>query len=175
MQKVDFQKPVLILSAAFKDVFLRMDGTGITAANGSGAGVVNCQTSIKLTGAFKIHQQKDGTSTIESVKFPGVFLRMDGSRVHSFAGTGAGIVNCQFGAGDWERFKLNSLNDGSYTIESVAFPNVFLRMDGNNPSQKEGDYGNVNCQYGADSYEKFYLVNFPETGKTKDLLNKIHL
>ena len=175
MQKVDFQKPLLIQSVAFKDVFLRMDGNGINTASGSGAGKVNCQKSLTPTGMFKLHQQKDGTFTIESVKFPGVFLRMDGSHVRSFAGAGAGTVNCQYGASDWERFKLNSLNDGSYTIESAAFPNVVLRMDGYNPSQKEEDFGTVNCQYGASSYEKFYLMNFPENGRDQDLLKKIHL
>lgn len=173
--KVNFQKPLLIQSVAFKDVFLRMDGKGIKAASGSGAGKVNCQKSIEPTGAFKANQQKDGTFTLESVKFPGVFLRMDGSRVRAFAGAGAGIVNCQFGAAEWERFKLNEQSDGSYTIESVAFPNVYLRMDGNNPSKKEDDFGTVNCQYGASSCEKFYLVNLPEIGKAKDLLNKIHM
>lgn len=173
--KLDFQKPLLIQSVAFKDVFLRMDGNGIKAASGSGAGKVNCQKNIKQTGVFKAHQQSDGTFTIESVKYPGVFLRMDGSQVRSFAGAGAGTVNCQFGAAEWERFKLNKLDDDSYSIESVAFPNVVLRMDGNNPSGKEEDFGTVNCQYGASSCEKFYLMNVPETGKAKDLLGKFHL
>lgn len=170
--KVDLQKPLLIQSVAFKDVFLRMDGNGITGASNAGAGKVNCQTSITHAGVFKMHEQKDGTFTIESVKYPGIFLRMDGSNIRSFAGSGAGIVNCQFGAREWERFKLNRLNDGSYSIESVAFPNVVLRMDGNNPNKKEEDFGTVNCQYGAGSYEKFYLVNSPEIGKLGDLLNK---
>ena len=175
MMKLDFLKPLLIQSVAFKDVFLCMDGYGIVAASGPGAGKVNCQKSLEPTGGFKAHQLKDGTFTFESLKYPGVFLRMDGSRVRSFAGAGAGIVNCQFGAADWERFKLNDLEDGSYTIESAAFPNVYLRMDGNNPSGKEDDFGTVNCQYGAGSCEKFNLLNFPETGNAKDLLNKFHL
>ena len=175
MIKVDFQKPLLIQSVAFKDVFLRMDGNGIKAATGSGAGKVNCQKSLAPTGAFKVHQQQDGTCTIESVKYPGVFLRMDGSRIHSFSGAGAGTVNCQFGASGWERFKLNNLDDGSYSIESVAFPNVVLRMDGNNPSKKEEDFGTVNCQYKAGAYEKFNLINLPEAGIGKDLFNKMHM
>lgn len=124
------------------------------------------------TGAFKVQEQKNGTFTIESVKYPGVFLRMDGSGIRGFAGSGAGHVNCQFGASDWEHFKLHEQNDGSYTIESVAFPNVFLRMDGNNRSGKEEDFGTVNCQYGASTCEKFYLLNMPETGKVKDMFNK---
>ena len=67
---------------------------------------------------------------------------------------------------------MHEQNDGSYTFESVAFPNVFLRMDGNNRSAKEEDFGTVNCQYGASTCEKFYLLNMPETGKVKDMFNK---
>lgn len=123
--KVNFSKPMLIQSVAFKDVFLRMDGKGISTACGAGAGKVNCQRSMAPTGAFKVQKQTDGTFTIESSKYPGVFLRMDGNGIHAFAGSGSGRVNCQFGASAWERFKLHEQSDGSYTIESAAFPNVF--------------------------------------------------
>lgn len=175
MYKVDFQKPLLIQSLAFKAVFLRVDGSGINKGNGSGAGKVNCQKNLAQTGALLAHKQDDGTFTLESVRYPGVFLRMDGNGVRSFAGSGAGTVNCQFGAGQWERFQLNKQGDGSYTIESAAFPNVFLRMDGNNPSGKEGDFGTVNCQYGAGAYEAFNFMNFPEIGTMKDLLGNFPL
>ena len=37
--KVNFSKPMLIQSVAFKDVFLRMDGKGISTACGAGAGI----------------------------------------------------------------------------------------------------------------------------------------
>ena len=158
---------------SLKDVFLRMDGKGISTACGAGAGKVNCQRSMAPTGAFKVQKQTDGTFTIESSKYPGVFLRMDGNGIHAFAGSGSGRVNCQFGASAWERFKLHEQSDGSYTIESAAFPNVFLRMDGNNPSRKEEDFGTVNCQYGAGAYEKFYLQNMPEIKNVKDMFNKI--
>ena len=242
--KVNFSKPMLIQSVAFKDVFLRMDGKGISTTCGAGAGKVNCQRSMAPTGAFKVQKQTDGTFTIESSKYPGVFLRMDGNGIHAFAGSGSGRVNCQFGASAWERFKLHEQSDGSYiavfnktnhnnevgkyivetyvdgtmyhsdscvlydssqetTIENVgntdtnfrvttnvtnvpaelveirhaiwsaAFPNVFLRMDGNNPSRKEEDFGTVNCQYGAGAYEKFYLQNMPEIKNVKDMFNKI--
>lgn len=167
MMKVDFLKPLLIESVIFKDVFLRMDGSGITSARGAGGGKVNCQTGIEPTGLFKVQQLKDGTFTFESVKYLGVFLRMDGSGIHSFTGAGGGHVNCQFGAGAWERFKLDELYDGSYTIESVAFPNVFLRMTAANPDQKKEDFGIINCQYGASSCEKFYLSNLPEIWNLK--------
>ena len=37
--KVNFSKPMLIQSVAFKDVFLRMDGKGISTTCGAGAGI----------------------------------------------------------------------------------------------------------------------------------------
>ena len=52
--KVNFSKPMLIQSVAFKDVFLRMDGKGISTTCGAGAGKVNCQRSMAPTGAFKV-------------------------------------------------------------------------------------------------------------------------
>lgn len=175
MFRVDFQKPLLIQSVAFEGVFLRVDGKGINKGNGSGAGIVNCQKNLAQEGAIMAHKQSDGTFTLESVRYPGVFLRMDGNGIRSFAGSGAGTVNCQFGAGQWERFKLNEQGDGSCAIESAAFPNVFLRMDGKNLSGKEEDFGTVNCQYGVGAYEVFNLVNFPEIGSLKDLLGNFHL
>ena len=48
--KVNFSKPMLIQSVAFKEVFLRMDGKGISTACGAGAGKVNCQRSMAPTG-----------------------------------------------------------------------------------------------------------------------------
>ena len=37
-----------------------------------------------------------GSFTIQSVQFPGVFLRMDGTVVDKPSGPGAGAVNCQY-------------------------------------------------------------------------------
>ena len=172
--KLNLLKPMFIQSAAFSDVFLRMDGSNVTQKTGSGGGVVNCQKGMEETGKFKIQQQNDGTVVIESIKYPGVYLRMDGSNVKSFAGAGAGRVNCQLGADMWEHFKLHEQEDGSYTIESAAFKNVFLRMDGNNASSNPSGFGVVNCQFGAQSCERFYLVSDSNDllEKGKDFLNK---
>ena len=46
-----------------------MDGNGITQANGAGTGKVSCQKNMSPTGAFKVQEQKNGTFTIESVKY----------------------------------------------------------------------------------------------------------
>lgn len=178
MKKVDLSKLLLIQSVVFKGVFLRIDGKDIKTPSGSGGGKVNCQNSLTTTCVFKLHQEEDGIFTIESVEYPGVFLRMDGSSVKSFSGSGAGIVNCQFGAAEWEHFRLYDQKDGSFAIESVVFPNVYLRMDGNNPEGKEDDFGIVNCQFNVGSCECFYLVNMPEMPidkKLGDIMNKIKI
>ena len=102
----------------------------------------------------------DGTYTFESVQFPGVYLRMDGSGVGAHIGSGGGTVNCQFGARSYEKFKLECISENcSYSIESVQFPGVYLRMDGSGVTAFSGPGGGtVNSQFGAQSYEKFKLI-----------------
>ncbi len=149
-----------IKSNNFNNVFLRMDGNGVTSKTGPGSGNVNCQYGAYSWELFKLNRQSNGSYTIESNVFPNVFLRMDGNGVTSKTGPGGGIVNCQFGAYSWENFSLNKQSDGTYTIGSNQFPNVFLRMDGNGVTSKTGPgSGNVNCQYGAYSWEKYCIVN----------------
>ena len=171
--KIDWNKPIIIMSAQFNGVFLRMDGSGITAASGSGAGTVNCQKTLSATAQFMARETGKDIFSFESVAFPGVYLRMDGGNVRSKSNAGAGKVNCQFGAREWEQFRLHKQQDGSYTIESAAFPNVYLRMDGSNPKGKEEGFGTVNCQSGAASYERFYIHNITENGMMQDLLKKL--
>ena len=86
------------------------------------------------------------------------------------SGTGGGYVNCQYTAGDFEKVRLRAQADGSFSIESVAFPNVFMRMDGTGvTSQTTNGGGSVNCQFNANGgiHEKFKLhmadqtLNFP--------------
>ena len=148
-----------IESAQFSNVFLRMDGNGVTSTTGPGGGTVNCQYGAFAWEKFKIAKLSDGYYTIESVQFPNVFLRMDGNGVTSTTGPGGGTVNCQYGAFAWEKFKIAKLSDGYYTIESVQFPNVFLRMDGNGVTSTTGPGGGtVNCQYGAFAWEKYRIA-----------------
>ena len=97
-------------------VYLRMDGTDVTAFNGAGSGTVNCQYyaagSTPGTGAyeaFRFEPQPDGTVAIGSVQFPHAYLRMDGTDVTAFNGAGSGTVNCQY----YDTIPAN-LPDGSY-------------------------------------------------------------
>ncbi len=70
----------------------------------------------------------DPIVAIESVPFANVYLRMDGTGVTSPQGSGAGTVNCQYGIGSWEKFRIHK-EDVGYSFESVNFAGVYLRMD----------------------------------------------
>jgi hypothetical protein len=113
---------------------------------------------------FKITQTSAPIS-IASAQFPGVFLRMDGTGVTQFVAAGAGIVNCQFGSGAFEKFNLVPQAGGTFAIGSVQFPSVFLRLDGSGVTQfAAAGAGKVNCQFGVGPWEKFNLV--PQPGNT---------
>ena len=146
-------------SVQFPGVYLRMDGNGVTESVGPGGGTVNCQFGAGSWEEFELIYHTDSCNySIESVQFPGVYLRMDGNRVTRFVGPGGGVVNCQFRAGPWEMFKVNHVGSCNYSIESAQFPGVYLRMDGNGVTESVGPGGGtVNCQFGAGPWEMFKL------------------
>lgn len=155
MQNQDY---FTISSVQFPNVYLRMDGSSTTGFEPGGSGTVNCQFTAHSWERFKIVSQSNGSVTIESAVFPGVFLRMDGRGTVKPEPGGSGIVNCQFTAHSWEHFKIAFQPNGAITFESVAFPGVFLRMDGSKTTKFEpGGSGTVNCQFGAGPYEQFHL------------------
>ncbi|NUP47010.1 MAG: hypothetical protein HOW97_06785 [Catenulispora sp.] len=95
-------------SAAFPNVFLRMDGTGVPST-GAGGGTVNCQYGCGAWEKYRAHAQSDGSFSFESTAFPGTYLRLvTGSGVTAATGPG-GTVNCQLNAngGANETFFLN--------------------------------------------------------------------
>lgn len=119
--------------------------------------------------------------SIESQKFPGSYLRMDGRGVTEYSGSGGGAVNVQNHVASYETLIIvNHPDDNTFSIMSSAFPNVYLRMDGSDI--KSGDTyaqgaGKVNCQcvspvlfwvcrywrrairWGSHSWEKFRFEN----------------
>jgi len=148
---------VVISSVQFPGVCLRMDGTGVTAFTVSGGGTVNCQYGASAWDTFRI-QWVAGGINIESVQFPNVFLRMDGTGVTASASSG-GTVNCQFGAAGWEKFTLEWQPDGTVAIASVQFPGVYLGMDGTGvtaPAASGG--GRVNCRFGVGASTTFRIT-----------------
>ncbi|NBE80253.1 hypothetical protein [Micromonospora rubida] len=150
---------VSIRSAHFKDRYLRMDSKGYATPSGPGGGEVNCQTYVGSYERFILRRQPDSSFSVESARFPNVFLRMVAFGLTAATEKGGGLVNCQFGRpdGDHERFKF-VYGPSGFTIESITFSNVFLRMDASDFNE-EAHYGGgiVNCQFGAFEYEKFLI------------------
>ena len=146
-------------SVQFPGVYLRMDGKRVTEFTGPGGGIVNCQFGAGPNEKFKLNCTDGCNYTIESVQFPRVYLRLDGNGVTKFTSPGGGVVNCQFGAGPWEKFRLiYNGADSSFSIQSVEFSGVFLRMDGGRVTAFASRGGGVvNCQFGAGPYVKFKL------------------
>jgi hypothetical protein len=97
---------IAIASKEFRDVYLRMDGRGVSQPAGAGAGTVNGQFGAHSWEKFRLHEFDDGTVAIESVSFPGVYLRMDAAGMNAYQHLGGGTVNCQFGAFTHEKFRL---------------------------------------------------------------------
>ena len=152
--------PVAVQSVAFPNVYLRTDGRGVTSATSAGSGTVNCQFGRPSPWeSYRVHRQANGSVALESIAFPGVYLRMGGEGVTATLPAGGGTVNCQFGAGPSENYHVRDQAGGSVALESAAFANVHMRMDGGGVTSYTGPGGGtVNCQFGVASYEKFFLV-----------------
>ncbi|KAJ3288226.1 hypothetical protein HK104_008269 [Borealophlyctis nickersoniae] len=98
---------VNIGSAAFPNVFLRMDGQDVHTFTAEGGGTVNLQFTAGPFEQFRLETQPDGTTAIASVAFPGTYLRMDGRNAH-WDPNGFGIINCQASVGPFEKFHISS-------------------------------------------------------------------
>jgi hypothetical protein len=70
------------------------------------------------------------SKALRSKAFPNACLRIDGTGVTAPTSGGGGTVNCQSGVADFETVEERPQPDGTIAFASVAFPNVFLRMDG---------------------------------------------
>ncbi|KAK8142210.1 hypothetical protein G3M48_009155 [Beauveria asiatica] len=158
---VDTYLTVSVKSQRF-GTYLSLDGTGVHKFDGKGSGVAAAQTYVGTWERLQIENHADGTFSILSSTFPGVYLRLDGTGLTKFEAEGGGVANTQFYATppprSYELFKFHPQPDGSKTIESVAFPGVFLRMDGTKKKLPDGLVGVVNGQFGARSYEKFIVT-----------------
>lgn len=149
---------VVIGSAAFPNVYLRMNGQGV-ADSGTDGGTVNLQNGVRGWEQFYMTED-NGVVTFESAAFHGVFLRMDGRATTKNDSSGSGTVNCQCRVGEWEKFRLvgGDWRTGKVAIASTVFPNVYLRVNGEEVSEyRDRGGGTVNCQYGASEWEQFYI------------------
>lgn len=145
-------------SNAFPDVYLYMDASGVSSSNQSG-GKVSCQYGKGPLVELKFDLDADkGTFGLESTTNPGVYISVYAPNVNSGNAIG-GTVSCHYGLGKNESFRLAPQTNGKLAIESVAFPGVFLRLDGTNLSSSNRVGGTVNCSFGANTNEMLTVLN----------------
>ena len=150
-ERMNALKQVTIRSYAFPDVYMRCDG--------SGGGTVNAQYKPPKT-YERYHIYPVGMNPslappdrkypvhILSARWKNVYIRMDGRNMSKFLGPGGGVVNCQFGARNYEVFYLKGEAEGTFSFQSVQFPHCFLRLDGTGVTKQTRHGGGVvNCQY----------------------------
>jgi hypothetical protein len=149
-------KKVTIRSATFPSCYLRIDGTGVTSFTDPGSGIVNCQSFASEWETLMIENDPGAeTFSIRSTGFEDVYLRLDAEGFTQAAASGGGVVNCQYTAQSYEKFRFSPQRDGTKAIASVKYPDVYLRMDGTT--------GVVNCQvchHGVGPWEKFIVSEF---------------
>lgn len=103
---------VVIESAQFRHVFIRMDSQGMNHSMGPGGGEVNCQFTVSPWEFFYLRRETNGSYSFRNVQFPHCYIRLDGRGVDSCLEPGGGIVNCQYyddpsaPASTWESFHL---------------------------------------------------------------------
>ncbi|CAG8520289.1 8467_t:CDS:2 [Ambispora gerdemannii] len=83
--------------------------------------------------------------TIRSATYDNVYLRCDGRGVNGFMPFGGGVVNAQYGAGEYEKFNFIPQGDGSYAIQSSKFQ-TYLRIQSLIPVFSSNGIGTVNVQ-----------------------------
>ena len=138
---------------SYQGQYLSVDCRNLSKPCSGGSGKLLCAKDCRSEGQhFYIIPVAENTNiyTIQPVPCPGVYLRMDGSSVTTFAGPGGGIVNLQYGVTDEEKFKIvYNGEEGMFCFASLKYPFVFLRTD---VSQNV-----VNCQYGAFKWEMYTI------------------
>ncbi|KAF8419105.1 hypothetical protein EV426DRAFT_296537 [Tirmania nivea] len=108
-----------------------MNGSGIKSKLPHGGGHVKFQTFIGRWETFELvcHPGELNIVSFKSTCFDNVFIRADAKglvRGHK-SGHGGGLVNCQYGCGKLEKFKILKVGEhGEVAIEPNEFPVGFL-------------------------------------------------
>ena len=103
---------VVIESAQFRHVFIRMDSQGMNHYMEPGGGEVNCQFTASTWEFYFLRRETSGSYSFRNVQFPHCYIRLEGFGVDSWSEPGGGTVNCQYyddpsaPALSWERFYL---------------------------------------------------------------------
>ena len=149
---------VAIRSVASPDHYVGLDANGINHFTPSGGGQVKTPTYVATYETFSLERNDDGTVSFKSTVFNNVYIRLDGSNVPAGTGIppGGGIVNGQYTAHSWEKFRIHKKDSEHHQykavvgIESAAFPGRYLRLDAHK--------GIVNVQGVFKSLEEFEIL-----------------
>ena len=169
----------VIGSVNFPNVYLRCGGE----VEHMGKGKVDAQYGITESEQrfyiYPVHMlpslaiaPKNHEVVIESAKWEGMFVRLDGHDMHEHKKSGGGVVNCQTEAGKFLLKDESQNEDGSQvSIISVDFPNCRIRLNGTFFKTRLPLPGgkSVNCQYYEDmeeplkhsSFERFRIATAP--------------
>ena len=91
---------------SFTGPYLSVTASNLTKPCSRGSGIVSCSPDCtSKMQHFYIIPVAENTNiyTIQSVAYPGVYLRMDGSDLTDYYDPGAGVVNLQYGVTDEEK------------------------------------------------------------------------
>lgn len=101
-----------------------------------------------------------------SVKYEHAYVRLDGRGITQANPNGAGTVNCQWVSnenikakqfGTWELLEAHGWFEGTtqyIALESIQFPNCYLRLDGRDVNEKNPVGGKANLQHHASPPKK---------------------
>ena len=156
--------PKMLNSVLYGGIYVRCDGLNVVQCTANRSGTVSARCGVGDDGEFFIYpilkpssrgaQKRPETKyVIESAKWKGVYLRLDGQNMREYEENGGGVVNCQRGAGPAEQFYFECEGEGDeiYSITSVKFPNCRMRIEGKWFAGTRCIRGNVNCQFYADA------------------------
>lgn len=99
---------VVIESAQRRHVFIRVDSKGKSKTDGE----VTCGFTASSRESYFLRKETNGVVSFRNVRFPHLYIRLDGTEVNSWSRSGGGTVNCQYydnpssPASPWQSFHL---------------------------------------------------------------------
>ena len=121
---------VEIQSTNFSDVFIRLDGRGMSHFEGDGRGMVNyCQFTAGLHERFYLQPESNGCYSFRSVQFPHCYIRLDDTVFHQH--TRNPEVRQKYSAACRFFNSLLSVSSGNETLRFMIMLDMLLQASVN--------------------------------------------
>ncbi|MEM6380709.1 MAG: hypothetical protein AAF705_21175 [Bacteroidota bacterium] len=117
-----------IVSAQYPNHYLSIDNGEFFGSRYGDQGKIEVTQEIGSHELLLIKEIEPGVYAFGSTDVKERYLRMDGALVTPQSQAPGGILNLQVYVGGYEKFKIEKQADGTYTIESIAFPGRYLHM-----------------------------------------------